>query len=428
MTVQLIYFPATRRFIEEHDVVQEWLSNRAEATQHRYGTALKNFCHSMNITPKQFLRLSRKNAVALVWKYLTTSQTVTYKYKGKNGTSIERPQQTVYIKDKPASARIIRYALTSFYRSRHGESLPFDSSKGGKHYICKKYTRILEEHIPNKEQFYKICDMATTLRDRALWLVAFQSGCRLNVFQHLTFGMVKPLLYPQPQIPLMLKITEDIDSKLQDRQIPFFYTFAHEEAVNALKAYCDKFHQDSDDDTPLFYARHYGDRGKRFMQKCSLLKNFKNAVERAGFNPRGFTFHTLRKACRKVLYHSRLEGDYGEFRMGHRLKGSRQSYFDMSDANFFRQQEDLIDFTRHGSKNLAIRELREQLQQRDAEIEALRENGTAKTDAIKNLQQEFAELKSYTMNLSQAMLGSKLAKKLPLTENEILKDEEETET
>ncbi len=393
----------TEQFIEEHPSVREWLVNRAEGTRQRYGMAMRVFCEGMHVTPKGFLKLNRKKATALSWTFLTTEQEIMV-----NG----KKEKVVYVSEKPASARALRAAFISFYRHEHGERLNFDAGRGGKHEIHLRYKRSLEEETPSTEQFFNILDMATCLRDKTLWLCAFQTGCRQNVFQSLTYGMVKDKLDSNM---LMLKITENHDSKLRHRNVPFYYTFLHQDAIEALREYCKKYHSSSSDDTPLFYARLYKRKtGKKPIWRSGLLMNYKNAVIRSGLDPKKFNFHGLRKACRKVLRHTKgLDDDYVEFRMGHTIKGSRSNYLDRHDIEFFKQQEALIDFSRNSSNN-DVKELRERLEEKDREIQEVRQNGYIKTNEIKTLNQKYEELLAYTMKLSQVMLDEKTRKKLPM--------------
>lgn len=392
---------STEQFIEEHPSVREWLVNRAEGTRQRYGMAMRIFCEGMQVTPKQFLKLGRKKATALAWKFLTTEQEIIV-----NG----KKEKVVYVREKPASARAIRAAFISFYRHEHGERLSFDAGRGGKHEIHLRYKRSLEEETASTEQFFKILDMATCLRDKTLWLCAFQTGCRQNVFQSLTYGMVKDKLDSEL---LMVKITENHDTKLRHRNVPFYYTFLHQDAIEALREYCKKYHSSSSDDTPLFYARLYkGKKGKKPIWRSGLLMNYKNAVLRAGLNPKKFNFHGLRKACRKVLRHTKgLDDDYVEFRMGHTIRGSRSNYLDRHDIEFFKEQEALIDFSRNGSNN-NVKELRERLEQKDREIQELYQNGLGKTAEIADLRKDFEQLKAHTIKLSN-IIYSKAGKVKP---------------
>lgn len=72
---------------------------------------LQRFCEFTNLSPQQFLKLDRKRARDLVWKFACE------------------------YKDKPPTQLAILRALKSFYRSNDVEILPFDSRRGGKRFF-----------------------------------------------------------------------------------------------------------------------------------------------------------------------------------------------------------------------------------------------------------------------------------------------------
>jgi hypothetical protein len=59
-------------------------------------------------------------------------------------------------------------ALKSWYRNKDGEQLPFDSERGGKHYLHLRHKKVAFEHIPNNKEMFQIVDMASSLRDKAI--------------------------------------------------------------------------------------------------------------------------------------------------------------------------------------------------------------------------------------------------------------------
>jgi len=151
--------------MQQHPQVSEWLKDRPISTQIKYGSALKHFCDSAGISPTEFQDLEKKKARDLAWSYIK-------EFKGSY----------------PAKASSDLAALRSFYRFKDGETLPFDARKGGKHYIQLYRKKAKYEKIPNKNEAYRIIDAATGLRDRAMFLLLLQSGCRLNVLLHLRVG------------------------------------------------------------------------------------------------------------------------------------------------------------------------------------------------------------------------------------------------
>jgi site-specific recombinase XerD len=261
--------------------MQEWLKDRPKGTKVQYGNRLYNFCESNNITPEQFQALDQIEARNLVWNYVSES-------KG----------------EKPREAIVRIAALKSFYRNKDGVQLPFDSRRGGKHYIRVVKKKAKYEIVPDKEQAYRLVDATANLRDRALILTLFESGVRVNSAISLNVGHVRSFLFPQPTVPLVLKITSDLDSKLKGAGIPFYITGLQGEAVEALRNYVRQAHTKSLDDTPLFLTR----RGKRITQQ-QVHSVVKEAARKAGLNEKGIWTHSLRKAFRKVLRRTDIDDE-----------------------------------------------------------------------------------------------------------------------
>lgn len=346
------------KFVEAYPRVKRWLKDRPVGTQERYGNALMHFCEDMNVEPAEFQDLDKKAARDLVWKYIEP-------FKSKTS----------------AKASMHIAALKSFYRYKDGEVLPFDSRKGGKHYISRRRKKAKYEVVPSKEQAYAIIDATSNLRDRAMFFMAFQSGVRVNVLQHLKFGHVKNQLYPAMQVPLRLKITEDLDTKLRSYELVYYYTFLQGEAVQALKQYCDSFHRYNSEDALLFPSSS----GRR-SGKVTIWRIFKRAARRAGLDPKTMWVHSLRKAFRKVVRASPIDPDFAEVLMGHVLPGSRENYFDRHDIEELAEEYMKINFAREIPENNHAR--------MRSEIEQLQSQNLGLVGIVEELRKELAAMKS----------------------------------
>ena len=205
------------RFIEAHPEIMEWLKNRPETTRRNFAGSLEQFCTDMGLTPEEWRNLDKFEARDLAWKFV-------------------KPK----IAEHSATAKSILTALKSWYRNKNGEQLPFDSGRGGKHYLRLRHKKAALEHIPNKKEVFQIVDMASSLRDKALLLFLFQSGVRVNVLQHMTHGDVVGQF---DEDLVTLKITGELDHKLRGRDIPFYYTFLNGEATETLKQYSQTMHK-----------------------------------------------------------------------------------------------------------------------------------------------------------------------------------------
>jgi len=344
-------------FMQQHPKVREWLKDRPISTQVKYGSALKHFCDSASIAPIEFQDLEKKSARDLAWSYIK-------QFKGSY----------------PAKAASDLAALRSFYRFKDGETLPFDARKGGKHYIQLYRKKAKYEKIPNKGEAYRIIDAATGLRDRAMFLLLLQSGCRLNVLLHLRLKHVRSQLYPNIQVPLRLKITDDLDVKLRGYGLSYYWTFLSGEAVQALRQYCDVFHKNSDDEAFLFISKT-----GRQLDKVHIWRTFKRIVRRSGFDPKGLWVHSLRKAFRKVVRTSPIDPDFAEAMMGHLLPGSRENYYDRHDIDQLAEEYMRINWTREvpSDNHTKLRTEMEQLQSQNLSLAGMVEELRKELGAMK---------------------------------------------
>jgi len=316
------------------------------------------FGEAMNLTPEQFQQTDKFEARDLVWNYVS-------EFKGKT----------------PREAKVTIAALKSFYRSNYGVQLPFDSRRGGKHYIRATKKKAKYEIVPEKNQVYAIVDATRSLRDRALILTLFESGVRVNAACSLNVGDVREQLFPEPTVPLILKITDDIDSKLKGALIPFYLTGLQGEAVGALRNYVKKRHSQSPDDTPLFITRR-----KTRLSPKQVWTLVKEAVRRAGLDEKGIWVHSLRKAFRKVVRRTNIDDEHKEQLMGHALEGSREAYFDRHATEEIMEAYMKCDFTREVLQNNHAR--------MRTEIEQLQAQNLSFAGMVEELRRELATVKT----------------------------------
>jgi integrase/recombinase XerD len=314
-------------FASEHPTVKEWLMNRSKGTKEQYGAQLQRFCVETGINPEDFRSMSRLEARDAAWNFVK-----------------------IFVGKYNSKAKNFLAALKSFYRNKDGEILPFDSHRGGKHYIPKRRKRASLERVPSKNEMYRIIDSSNNVRDKAILLVLFQAGLRVNALCNLKFRDVERQLYPEdgegPKIPLTLKISDNIDTKLRGYYLSFYYTFLQGEAVEALKGYCDKYHKDRDGGTPLFYSS-IGEP----MKKHGVWEVVKRCTRRAGLNSKEVWTHTIRRAFRDVLRHSNLNNDFQEALMGHVIPGSRENYFSRNKPEELAKEYMKVNFNRAAPKS-----------------------------------------------------------------------------
>ncbi|MCK4478426.1 tyrosine-type recombinase/integrase [Candidatus Bathyarchaeota archaeon] len=340
-------------FIHDFREVEEWLSSRPEETRRGFASRLLRFCMTMNVEPEEWRSLDKFKARDLAWKYVQAN-----------------------VRDHPSVARSDLTALKSFYRNKDGERLPFDSGRGGKHYFHMTLKKAAIEHIPNKKEMFQIIDMAGNLRDKALLLFLFQSGVRVNVVEHITYGDVKDQL---EQNTITLKITPQLDYKLRGRDINFYYTFINGEGATALKRFCEVKHKESSPNRPLFAT--YGNKA---ISQSYVWEIVKKCVKRTGFDPKTITTHTIRKAFRKIVRQTNIDDDDKEQLMGHVISGSRAAYYDRKDMDLIKKAYQHCNFTRETPHSETLK-LRDQLETERVERASLEK----RIDALESLLRQY---------------------------------------
>lgn len=318
------------RIMEEHPEIKAWLKNRPWTTQKEFASRLKDFCNAMKVEPEEWRHMDKFEARDLAWKYVEPK-----------------------IKEQSSVAMVIMAALKSWYRNLNGETLPFDSGRGGKHNFRIVPKKAIFEKVPSKKEVYRIVDMASSLRDKALLLTLFQSGIRVNALCSLKYGHIAEQLNSDI---IDLKITWELDDKLRGTNIPFYFTFVNGEGVVTLRQYCKLKHGKRDLDAPLFYTRR-----NKPITKQWVWKIVKMCITRAGFERRTMWVHSFRKAFRKVVRQANIDDDDKEQLMGHVIRGSRQAYFDRKDVALIKKAYLKCNFAREVPES-EVTKLRKQLE------------------------------------------------------------------
>jgi integrase len=356
-------------------------------TRAQYGPAVEQFCKKAAISPESFQQLSPLEARRVAWKYI----------------------RSLLAQRKQSTAIKVKAALSSFYENRE-ENEPLVFKK--KHVIPPTHLRLETERIPTREQVYQIIDATPNLRDKALMLLLFFTGMRINGALRLNYGDVREGLSKGP--PLVLRVTGKLDSKLGLRNPKGYVTFLEGEGFDALRRYCDKVHGSSSDETALFLSA-YGQR----LQKGNVWQIFVRSIVRAGYKKHQFFVHSLRKAHRKCLRHSGLDEQVQEFFAGHNLGSTKSAYFDADDIPFLRESYGKIPLSRTSPKSAEFEETKQTaslalsaLASRDAEIRELRQN-------LGDLEKRFTTLTAHTEKLSIALIQNNL-KGAPLTSTDAI--------
>ncbi|MFH0748846.1 MAG: tyrosine-type recombinase/integrase [Candidatus Bathyarchaeota archaeon] len=245
--------------------------------------------------------------------------------------------------EKFTSARQVLTALKGFFEA-NDQILQLHRQDR----VKKIRKKIRYEHIPSSDELYRMVDASPRIRDKAILLCLFQSGVRVGCLSRWTVGLVQPHLFPAIAVPVPLKITNALDTKLSGYGLDYYYTFLGQEAAQALKSYLEgrvsKEGRLRDDDCVFKGVSRRATRGRLHNKYIRGL--VKSAAQSIGLDPKTVWTHLLRKSFRKVLNQSELDEDTKESLMGHRLPGSRANYFDCHDTAEIAKKYALCQFGR----------------------------------------------------------------------------------
>jgi len=305
-----------------------------------------------------------------------------------------------------ASARRMFYAVKRFLEL-NGKDIKF--SKAERRMLLKrKPKKIAKQYIPTREDIYRMVDAVPDKgprqqsRARAILLCLWQSGVRASYLCTWAYGMVKDQLYPEVKAPVTIKVVanrEDVydcaeDTKLSAYNVGYYYTFLHREGAEALRAYLDERKKSGwipNDSDLLFVTEGTASKGDP-LESRHLNAVVKNCAEQIGIDPESIWTHCFRKAFRKSLYRGGIDPDVAEALMGHKLSGSRGSYFDYHDLGFARDQYMLGYWERLSIDR--IRQLEDEVARLRKGSENLETNSKTKEDRIANLEKTIQYLQS----------------------------------
>jgi site-specific recombinase XerD len=348
----------------KHEVVKDWIDNyTAEQTRKQKMSAFQKVLEVSGFKdPADLLKLNDEEAKRLV----------------------KRVAQAYLQQGKHSWARIVVISMRTFYEA-HDRELKFKRAERIRSPPRKK---ISHEHIPTKADAYKMADVAGSLRNRAMILSLLQSGVRVGCLVRWTYGNVASQLYPEIKIPIEIKVTPAMDTKLNSYGLPYYLTFLHEEGAHAVKDYVEdrKRRGWKPQARDLIYVTESSASRDNPMDTTGVWEVVKNSARAAGLDPTMVWTHTLRKSFRKVLNaeSSRdLDDDTREALMGHKLPGSRGSYFDYHDENEIREKYLNIDWSRNGNGNGKLKALEEKNTELEQQLERVRGDVGRDLDGIR---------------------------------------------
>ena len=331
-------------YLLEYSCVKEWTVGYSPNTVKNYLQALEKFCKWTYSNPDDLLKLNPEETKEKVLRFAKE-----YAGAGKHGKAVS-----------------VFNGLKSFF-GYHNKRLDFNKYR--RQFIKTIKKKVDYELIPDNELVYRMVDTCRRPIDRTIILFLFQSGIRVNALHRLNYSHVREQL-ERNSVPIRLKITNNIDTKLRHASISYYYTFIGKEAIDALRTYLEELRNKGvqlKDDDPLFRSKY----GKRLAMK-SIYPIIKNAAGRLGIDKRKVWPHLFRKSFRKVLNKSDSDEDTREALMGHKLPGSRGNYFDFHDIDEIEQKYMSCNFSREPEAS-AMRTFAEQLRKKEQDIEELKE-------------------------------------------------------
>ena len=209
--------------------------------------------------------------------------------------------------------------------------------------------KISLEHVPTKTEVFTMAENAGSLRNKAIILCLFQSGVRVSCLCNWNYSLVEKQLYSEIARPVRIRVTPSLDTKLSLHGLSYYVTGLQEEAARALKEYVDFRRRLGWTPEPLdaLFATDGPADDLRKISRQHVWRLVKSATRRSGINPESVWVHCLRKSFRKVLNATpQIDEDTKEALMGHKLPGSRGSYFDYHDEDEVMSKYMQADFSR----------------------------------------------------------------------------------
>lgn len=206
--------------------------------------------------------------------------------------------------------------------------------------------KIAVEHVPSKQEVY---DMAacSSPRNRAILLCLFQSGVRVGCLCNWTWALIQPQLDSGNTSTWRIRVTPNMDTKLNLYGLSYYVTGLRTEAVEALRYYVRRRMKSGWEPKPSDPIIVTEELPARRITRAAVWRVVKSSARAAGLNPESVWVHCLRKSFRKVLNATpQIDEDTKEALMGHKLPGSRGSYFDYHDEDEVMSKYSQADFSK----------------------------------------------------------------------------------
>jgi integrase len=307
---------------------------KSEATLRNYTWHLHGLCQMAEKSPSELVHLKRNVAERLAQRYADSLS-----------------------KSSPRYANTAIDSLSAFFSSngyKHFRALELER------YSVPRRSRSRKEHIPTKEEVYRMADCAGSLRNRAIILTLFSSGFRNSTLRALLYGDVMQELEDSVslvRLPCYLEMKKWIPYACKGG-IPY-YSFICTEARQSLALYLkDRLRRYGElkPTYPLFATEHNQiakeERNRKSLSPGELQIVVKSTASKAGIEDWNLVHpHCLRKSYETVLHSQLIDGSNMDVKvqevfMGHVLPRSQDNYFDMSKVEQMRMLYSKLKFGR----------------------------------------------------------------------------------
>jgi hypothetical protein len=234
-------------------------------------------------------------------------------------------------------------------------------------------------------------------RNKAIVLFGFMTGMRRNAVQSALCGMVKG--YSEEDCPIPIQVhSEDFlpllghnnkvwatDDKLKSNNYDFIFTFLDKEGFLAIQDYLEwrkRIYGSIEDDEPLFAKLGSYAYKQLGLSGVELWRIFKQGLRTTSINPTSCSFHSLRRAFKKVCIKGGVDYEAREAMMGHKVPGSAKSYWDNHDLEMVRKEYLKCDWSSTGTH---------QVSRIQKELEEMKMQNMVLTEKVMMLEKAFNE-------------------------------------
>jgi len=383
--------------------IEKWIAGRTTGTKKSYLSAMRAYMEFTKLTPKQLIdqieedrqKSPREQGVPEVQLnkfYDWIVHDYQQKAKGK-GREIKKTNG----KKGASESLAVGYCMSirSFYRKN---GFPIDGTRINIPQPIAKPKN--SKYRFRRGDVRKLCNVATSLRDKAVILLQYQSFQGVSEVCSLNYGPLKKQLEDNSEF----LVAEMIRKK---RRVKYHLVIGSE-VVGLLKLYLAQRKRDGEKleyNTPLFIKEG---RAKKSRQRITpnlielMMRDLgvkaglvsPKQLEEADINP--CRPHALRSSGMTVAKLSGMPEVAVEYMAGHKLDRTTEAYWqtraETELRELYRKHYNALRVLKTAVDEEKVKELETKVVKRDDVIDALIENGKVKEKKIHELEEQYAKL------------------------------------